>query len=187
MLVLVKRAVVGVVVVVMEMEMAGGAAGSVVRRRLGVVAETGMERPRMAVERAVDREGVRPRRSKMPSTRPSRWGVGLMEVGTAAAGVKRVRFRAGVFMAVAAPGVYASEGMGPVGKYCVFRGVWAGLDRFEGVCGATMAASDWVRLRCWLPSAASAGPAGGGGILPASMSRSLLYCLYFRAVTQDAS
>ncbi len=110
-----------------------------------------------------------------------------MEVGTAATGVNRVRFRDGVFTAVAAPGVRASEGMASVWNSCALRGVCTGLGRLEGVCGGIMAASDCVRLRCCCPSVASVGAVGKGGILPASMSRSLLYCLYFWAVTQHVS
>lgn len=81
-----KRAVVGVMAVIV-----GAAAweeAPTARCLLGVIA--------MGTGAAEDPEGVRPRRSKRPKTRPSFCGVGLMEVGTAAAGVRDARSADGV-------------------------------------------------------------------------------------------
>jgi hypothetical protein len=158
--------VVGVVVVVARV--------LTVRGLLGVAAGRVM----VAV---VGFEGVRPRRSKMPRTRPSLCGVGLIEVGAAPRGVRAVRSRDGVMAGWVADGVWAPDGMASAGgEWRVFCGVWAGLDLLDGVCGGR-AASDWDRLRCGRPWVASARGSGGGGILPASVSRSLLYCLYLWA------
>jgi hypothetical protein len=161
-----KRAVVGVRAVI-------GGRGSVVRGLLGVAAR----RVPLAAgaDSLVDLDGVRPSRSKMPRTRPSFWGVGLIEVGTAATGVRTARLRDGVRTAWAAEGVWA-----PDGTASTWECVWADLYRLEGVCGGR-SASDCVRLCWWWPWVASTGPGRGGGALPASISRSLLYCLYFRA------
>jgi hypothetical protein len=97
-----KRAVVGVRAVV-------GGRGSVVRGLLGVAARR-VPLPAGA-DSLVDLDGVRPSRSKMPRTRPSFWGVGLIEVGTAATGVRTVRLRDGVRTTWAAEGVWAPDGM----------------------------------------------------------------------------
>lgn len=79
----------------------------VVRRLLGVTA--GMAITEMAV---VDREGVPDeRRSKRPRTRPSFWGVGLTDVGTAGMGVRVVRFTDGVRTGAAAAGGVRAPGV----------------------------------------------------------------------------
>ncbi len=167
------KGVVAVVVVLLAGGEAWKSVGWVVRRLLGVTA--GIAITEMAV---VDREGVpAERRSKRPSTRPSFWGVGLTDVGTAGMGVRAVRFTEGVRTGpAAADGVRAPGDIVVSGWKCwVLVGVWAGLDLLEGVWGAR-AASDWVRLRCRCSHVA------WGGILPASMSRILLYRLYLWAV-----
>ena len=132
----VKRAVDGVVMVVVIVVVASGKR-SAVRCLLGVAT---MGRMLAFVTVAVDREGVRPRRSKIPRTRPSLCGVGLMDVGAAARGVKDVRFEDGV-PTWAAEGVRVAAGMSSGWDCWVFCNAWSGLDLLEGVCGAK-AASD---------------------------------------------
>jgi hypothetical protein len=102
-----KRAVVGVVVAVVARVLT-------VRGLLGVAAGRVM----VAV---VGFEGVRPRRSKMPRTRPSLCGVGLIEVGAAPRGVRAVRSRDGVMAGWVADGDWAPDGMASAGgKWRVF-------------------------------------------------------------------
>lgn len=124
-MVAVKRAVDGVVMVVVIVVVAAGKK-SVVRCLLGVAAML------VFVMAAVGREGVCPRRSKIPRTRPSLCGVGLMDVGTAVRGVKDVRFEDGV-PTWAAEGVRAAADMSSGWDGWVFCNAWPGLDLLEGV------------------------------------------------------
>lgn len=133
-----------------------------VRLAGGVVRESTSEARRLDGVNPADSvglEGVLPRRSKSPRTRPSFCGVGPIEVGRA--GLKSFREVEGVAAVRAVPGVLASTAWWE----WAFLGVWKVLDRLDGVVGG------------------SSGATIGGGILPEMMSRSLLYCLYLWAMS----
>lgn len=97
-------------------------------------------------------------RSKSPRMRPSFWGVGPIEVGTA--GLKSFRV----------------EGVAKSGSSIlivrVFEGVSCGRVRLDGVCARGGSVLGFCNLAGFL----------GGGTLPERMSRTLLYFLYASAV-----